>query len=65
MSSGLNQCWQPNKYAGNITISQNKMIVNLAYQNTDDKRLDPLSWNGSYTLGPKLAALEQEIDKLK
>lgn len=37
-------------YAGEVTIEGDKMTVELFYDNYDDKRLDPLSWNGTYEL---------------
>ncbi|HEY0668073.1 MAG TPA: hypothetical protein VGD22_07870 [Sphingobacteriaceae bacterium] len=36
------------KYTGTISIKQNRLNVNLFYDNTDFKRKDPLSWNGEY-----------------
>ena len=38
------------KYQGYILISSNKATVNLLFDNYDDKRLDPVSWNGEYNL---------------
>lgn len=38
------------KYLGDITIRDNKVHVNLSYNNTDDKKIEPLSWNGKYKL---------------
>lgn len=38
------------KFLGNVTIKNAKIQVNLSYDNTDDKRIEPLSWNGEYIL---------------
>ncbi len=38
------------KYLGNVTIQDDKVKVNLSYDNTDDKKIDPISWNGEYDL---------------
>jgi len=38
------------KYLGNVTIQEDRVEVNLSYDNTDDKTIDPVSWNGKYTL---------------
>lgn len=38
------------KYQGYILISNNKLTVDLLLDNYDDKKLDPLSWNGEYNL---------------
>jgi hypothetical protein len=31
------------KYVGNVTIQDDKVRVNLSYDNTDDKKVDPIS----------------------
>ena len=38
------------KYVGEISIQGNRLTVNLSYDNTDDKKIQPLSWNGNYEL---------------
>jgi hypothetical protein len=38
------------KYLGQIVIDGNKVQVQLSYDNTDDKKSEPISWNGEYTL---------------
>ena len=38
------------KYLGSINITDMKLIVNLSYDNTDDDKVTPLSWNGNYLL---------------
>lgn len=38
------------KYLGNVTIQEDRVEVNLSYDNTDDKTIDPVSWNGQYTI---------------
>lgn len=38
------------KYQGYILINNNKLTLNLLLDNYDDKKLDPLSWNGEYNL---------------
>jgi hypothetical protein len=38
------------KYRGEITIHDSKVQVNLSYDNTDDKKTEPTSWNGEYVL---------------
>lgn len=38
------------KYLGSISIEDNKLQVNLSYDNTDDKKVEPISWNGKYHL---------------
>ena len=38
------------KYLGTITIENNKIDVDLYYDNHDDGIKDPLSWNGKYKL---------------
>ena len=38
------------KYLGSITFSGDKMMVDLYYDNYDDKIKDPISWDGEYTL---------------
>ncbi|CAN5249676.1 hypothetical protein BH11BAC5_BH11BAC5_08560 [soil metagenome] len=38
------------RYKGQITITKNKLHVNLLIDNTDDKMLAPDSWNGDYNL---------------
>ena len=43
---------KPTQYGlnGYIEISGTNMDVNLLVDNTDDRRQDPVSWNGKYTL---------------
>jgi len=41
------------KYSGNISINGNKIIVSLFVENTDDKIVEPVSWNGEYNLMKK------------
>lgn len=38
------------KYLGNVTIQDGRVEVKLSYDNTDDKTIDPVSWNGKYSL---------------
>jgi hypothetical protein len=38
------------KYLGNIIFKENKMIIDLYYDNYDDGIKDPISWNGEYIL---------------
>jgi hypothetical protein len=38
------------KYLGSLTIKNDKMTVDLYYDNYDDKIKDPISWNGNYKL---------------
>jgi hypothetical protein len=38
------------KYIGTITIREGKLHINLRYDNTDDRKVEPLSWNGEYIL---------------
>ncbi|RYE39387.1 MAG: hypothetical protein EOP48_25845 [Sphingobacteriales bacterium] len=38
------------KFLGNVTIKDGKVQVNLSYDNIDDKKIEPLSWNGEYIL---------------
>ena len=38
------------KYLRDVTIQEGKVRVNLSYDNTDDGRIEPLSWNGEYFL---------------
>jgi hypothetical protein len=38
------------KYLGQIIIDRKKLQVNLSYDNTDDKKIEPTSWNGEYVL---------------
>jgi hypothetical protein len=38
------------KYLGEIIIEGDKVQVNLNYDNTDDKKIEPTSWNGEYIL---------------
>jgi hypothetical protein len=38
------------KYLGQIIIDGKKVQVNLSYDNTDDKKIEPTSWNGEYIL---------------
>lgn len=38
------------KYLGQIVIDGKKVQVKLSYENTDDKKLEPTSWNGEYIL---------------
>ena len=38
------------KYLGQIIIDGKNIQVNLSYDNTDDKKIEPTSWNGEYTL---------------
>jgi hypothetical protein len=38
------------KFLGNVTIQDCKVKVNLSYDNTDDNKIEPLSWNGEYIL---------------
>ncbi len=33
-----------------ITIKNNKIIIRLFYDNYDDKRIEPSTWNGDYEL---------------
>ena len=35
-------------YLGEIIIHNEKVQVNLSYDNTDDKKVEPTSWNGKY-----------------
>jgi hypothetical protein len=37
-------------YIGDLTIQSDKVLVNLRYQNTDEGKTEPLSWNGKYVL---------------
>jgi hypothetical protein len=37
-------------YLGSISIHDAKMSVNLSFDNYDDKRIEPCSWNGTYVL---------------
>lgn len=38
------------KRLGYILINKNKLTINLSYDNFDDKRIDPSTWNGEYNL---------------
>jgi hypothetical protein len=38
------------RYLGDLNIKEGKVRVNLSYDNTDDKKIEPLSWNGDYIL---------------
>lgn len=38
------------KYVGEIIVRDEKVHVNLSYDNTDDKKIEPISWNGEYVL---------------
>jgi hypothetical protein len=38
------------KYVGNVSIGERKLRINLSYENTDDRKVEPLSWNGEYIL---------------
>ena len=38
------------KYLGQIVIDGKKVQVDLSYDNTDDKKIEPISWNGEYVL---------------
>lgn len=38
------------KYIGNVIIQKNKVRVKLSHDNTDDRKIEPLSWNGEYVL---------------
>jgi hypothetical protein len=38
------------KYKGEVEINNKELSVNLYFENTDLKLLEPLSWNGSYIL---------------
>jgi hypothetical protein len=38
------------KYLGQIIIDGKKVQVNLSYDNTDDRKIEPTSWNGEYIL---------------
>jgi membrane-anchored glycerophosphoryl diester phosphodiesterase (GDPDase) len=38
------------KFVGTIAIRNDKMEINLAVDNYDDKKLDPDTWNGKYKL---------------
>jgi hypothetical protein len=38
------------KYLGEILIKGDEAQVNLSYDNTDDKKVEPTSWNGKYIL---------------
>lgn len=38
------------KYLGQIIIDGKKVQVDLSYDNTDDKKVEPTSWNGAYIL---------------
>jgi hypothetical protein len=38
------------KYTGKVHIAENKLTVALSVVNTDNKNLDPLTWNGTYSL---------------
>ena len=35
---------------GTISIEKNQVDINLSFDNTDDKKLDPDDWNGHYKL---------------
>lgn len=37
-------------YHGQITIDGEEVQLNLSYDNTDDKKIEPISWNGKYFL---------------
>lgn len=36
------------KYLGEIVIQKEKLQVNLSFDNTDEKKAEPISWNGNY-----------------
>ncbi len=38
------------KYLGQIIIDGQKVQVELSYDNTDDNKIEPTSWNGKYIL---------------
>jgi len=38
------------KYTGSIQVSRDKLMIALSAINTDDNTIDPLSWNGTYSL---------------
>ncbi|SHF19032.1 hypothetical protein [Flavisolibacter ginsengisoli] len=38
------------KYIRNVIIKDGKVRINLSYDNTDDKKMEPLAWNGEYVL---------------
>ena len=38
------------KYSGTLTINGNDLKVDLLINDTDDKKLRPLTWNGTYKL---------------
>ena len=38
------------KYKGKVSIEGEKLDVSLFHDNYDDKKLEPLSWNGKYKL---------------
>jgi hypothetical protein len=38
------------KYKGTLIIKNRQLNVSLFYDNYDDKKLEPLSWNGNYIL---------------
>jgi hypothetical protein len=38
------------KYTGSVLVSGSKLTISLSAINTDDKTIDPLSWNGTYKL---------------
>lgn len=38
------------KYLGQIVIDGKKIQVDLSYDNSDDKKIEPTSWNGKYIL---------------
>ena len=38
------------KYLGQIVIDGKEVQVDLSYDNTDDKKIEPTSWNGKYVL---------------
>ena len=37
-------------YIGKITIRSNVMTIKISYDNYDDKKTEPISWNGKYKL---------------
>ena len=37
-------------YQGEIIINKKQLKVNLLINNTDDKKIEPLDWNGEYNL---------------
>jgi hypothetical protein len=50
------------KYLGQIDIAGERMVVDLYYDNTDQKRRDRVSWNGEYVLLELSAAHNLPVD---